>query len=386
MREYHLTETPVLERRDEGARMDTDVKVAQPAKILEITSYPPPRAGWGVRVEFLKKHLHAVGHECVVLNIGRSRMIASPEYETVVSGMDYVRKVWRFARAGFTAHIHVNGASAKGLVLAITAEVLNLICGKRCCLTFHAGVKQIYFPRSQAPLLWPVFWLVFTLPRTIICNDEPVKAKIQEYGIAPGKIRPIPAFSWQYLEGETTALGGRISEFYQRFESVVLTYVRIRPGFYLEVLINGFARLARCRPETGLVICGVAGDIEPGLWREVERLIAQHDLADRICIVDDLSHDLFLAALRRSALYLRTPTSDGVASSVLEALALGVPVVAAENGARPSGTVTYPPTDPNALADVVDNVLANRAEVIAAIPPVPMHDTLHEEAGLLTTR
>ncbi len=385
MREYELAETPVFGTRDRAARMATVARVALPAKILEITSYPPPRAGWGVRVEFLKKHLHAAGHECVVLNVGRSRKIASPEYETVVSGVDYVRKVWRFARSGFTTHVHVNGASAKGLVLAITAEVVNLICGKRCFLTFHAGVKQIYFPRSQAPKLWPIFWLVFTLPRRIICNSEAVKVKIQEYGVSPGKICPIPAFSRQYLEGGTTSLDGRIDAFYRRFEFVVLTYVRIRPGFYLEVLIEGFARLAARRPDVGLVICGVVGDIDPGLWQEVERLMAHHGIADRIFIVDDLEHERFLAALKRSALYLRTPTSDGVASSVLEALALGVPVVGAENGSRPPGTITYPATDPEALAEAVDKVLTNRAEVSAAIPPVPVHDTLRDEAALLTT-
>ena len=385
MREHYLSETSALARPNERARTDALAAVATPAKILEITSYPPPRAGWGVRVEFLKKHLHAAGHECVVLNIGRSRMIPSTEYETVLSSLDYVRKVWRFYRAGFRAHVHVNGASAKGLVLTLTAEILSLPWGRRCDLTFHAGVKQIYFPRSQAPRLWPVFWLVFTLPRRIICNSEPVKAKIQEYGIRPAKICPIPAFSRQYLEGDEAVLDGRVKEFYERFESVILTYVRIRPGFYLEVLINGFARVAKSRPDTGLVICGVAGDIEPDLWREVERLIAQHNLADRICIVDDLDHDLFLAAIKRSTLYLRTPTSDGVASSVLEALFLGVPVVAAENGFRPAGTVNYAATDPDALAAAVDKVLSNRAEVIAAIPPAPMRDTLRDEAALLTT-
>ena len=40
-------------------------------------------------------------------------------------------------------------------------------------------------------------------------------------------------------------------------------------------------------------------------------------------------------------MYLRTPACDGVAASVLESLALGVPVVASENGRRPAGVVTY---------------------------------------------
>ena len=64
-------------------------------RILEVSSYPPPRAGWGIRVEFLKKRLEANGHRCVVLNIGTSRAIPSSEYEMVLGGLDFVRKVWR---------------------------------------------------------------------------------------------------------------------------------------------------------------------------------------------------------------------------------------------------------------------------------------------------
>ncbi len=355
----------------------------RPAKILEITSYPPPRAGWGVRVEFLKHHLEAAGHECVVLNIGKSRNIPSPEYETVNGAGDYLRKVWRFCRAGFTTHVHINGSTPKGLVLTIAAQVINLIWGKRCVLTFHAGVRQVYFPRSQAPYLMPVFWLMFMLPRTIICNSEAVKAKIREYGVPARKIRPIAAFSRQYLEEESESLDQRLESFYARFDHVVFTYVRVRDGFYLETLIDGFARLARMRSDAGLVICGVAGDINPVLWQKVEQGIAEHKLADRVCIVDDLAHEHFLTAMRRSSLYLRTPTSDGVASSVLEALAMGIPVVAAENGTRPAGVITYPPTDAAAMAAMVDGVLSNRDAVVAAIPPVSIPDTLHEEATLL---
>ena len=92
-------------------------------------------------MEFLKKHLESRGHSCVVLNIGRSRTIPSPEYETVVSGLDYLRKVWRFSRAGYVAHVHVNGESPKGFVLTLTAEILNLLCGRRCVMTFHAGMS-----------------------------------------------------------------------------------------------------------------------------------------------------------------------------------------------------------------------------------------------------
>jgi glycosyltransferase involved in cell wall biosynthesis len=335
-------------------------------------------------VQFLKRHLEALGHECVVLNIGSSRAIPSAEYETVLSGWDYVRKVWRFSRRGFFAHVHVNGASEKGFVLAILAELLNLVCGSRCFLTFHAGVDQIYFPRAKAPMLWPVFRILFSLPKRIICNSEEVKARIVEYGISPGKIVPIPAFSRQYLESSGGALPEALEQFYQRCPEVVFSYTKIRPMFYPEALVDGFARLAARRLQAGLVLCGIAGHMEPGLWPKVQGAIERSGLSDRVVIVEDLPHEAFMTALGRARVYLRSHVSDGVCSSVMESLALGVPVVASENHNRPPGVITYPADDPERLAATLQDVLERREEVAAALPKVEVRDTLAEEARLLT--
>jgi glycosyltransferase involved in cell wall biosynthesis len=355
-----------------------------PVKLLQITSYPPPRAGWGVRVEFLKKRLEAEGHTCVVLNTGRSRTIPSPEYETVMNGVDYVRKVWRFSRRGFVVHMHVNGESPKGFVLCLLAEGINLLWGKRCFLTFHAGVDQPYFPRPKWPILWPMYWLIFAIPRRIVCNSAAVKAKIVEYGVSPEKIVPIPAFSTQYVERDPVELPEHVEQFFARVPQVVFTYIRFRDGFYLDTMIEGFARIVRVAPSAGLAICGVSGDIDPALLKDLQDRINRHGLADRICMIEDLTHPAFLEALCRSTLYLRTPTTDGVASSVLESLALGTPVVGSENGTRPPGVITYCATDPDDLADKVLYVLTSRTSIIEALTSPEMRDTLSEETALLT--
>ena len=358
-------------------------RTSVPRKILQITSYPPPRAGWGVRVEFLKKGLEAAGHECVVLNIGTSRRVPSTEYETVMGGLDYVRKVMRFSRRGFVAHVHVNGASAKGFVLAILAELVNLAWGRRCFLTFHAGVDQVYFPRPRYPLLLPVFWLLFAIPRRIICNSEEVKARIREYGVPAGKIVPIPAFSTQYLEFREVPLPCELERFFSAFPEVIFCYLKMRPLFFPETVIEGFARIAAARPRAGLVLCGIAGHMEGDLWPRVQARIRERGLSERVLVVEDLDHDAFLTALQRSSVYLRTHLSDGVCSSVMEALALGVPVVASENGTRPAGAIVYPAESVPALATAVTEVLENRAAIVSALARPPVRDTLREELQLL---
>ena len=354
------------------------------ARILEVTSYPPPRAGWGIRVEFLKKRLECEGHECVVLNIGTSRRIPSTEYETVMGVLDFVRKVWRYSRRGFIVHAHANGDSPTGLLLALAAELLNLTCGRRCYLTFHAGVIQRHFPKDRSRMLAPLFWLLFTIPRRIICNSEAVRTCIAEYGINANKIVPIPAFSREYLEFTPVPLPASLEAFLRRWETSVLTYVRMRSLFYPVTLIDGMAKVMRARPDVGLVLCGGLGHADPGVWPAVQSAIQRHQVQDRICFVDDLDHDAFLTALKRSAVYLRTPITDGVASSVLEALALGVPVVACHNGTRPSGVVTYPAEDPERLARAVMRTLDRRFEIMAAVSGAEIPDTVSDEVRLLT--
>lgn len=358
--------------------------MSKPRKILQITSYPPPSAGWGMRVQFLKRRLEADGHRCVVLNIGTSRRIPSDEYQTIMSGLDYLRKVWRYSAAGYVAHVHVNGASAKGFLLAITAEVVNLLCGRRCFLTFHAGIDQVYFPRPKYPFLLPVFWLLFAIPRHIICNSEAVKEKIRAYGVPAGKIVPIPAFSEQYMGYTSVELPSELEAFYQRFDTILFSYIRVRPLFYPVALVDGFATLAKKRHDVGLVVCGVSGHMEQGLWREVRDRIGRDGLDSRICVVDDLDHDEFLTALSRASVYVRTHVSDGVCSSVLEALALRVPVVASENGTRPQGVITYPSSDADRLAAVLEDVLDRHPALVRALVRPELLDTVGDEARLLT--
>ena len=355
------------------------------AKLLEITSYPPPRAGWGVRVEHLKRLLESEGHQCVVLNIGASRRIPSSEYETVFGGLDYVRKVVKFTWRGFTQHIHVNGATEKGVVLALLAQVVSVCLGRRPVLTFHAGVEQVHFPRQKAPGWIPVFWAIFKLSRVIICNSTDVKSKILEYGVDPAKVVPIQAFSVQYLERRSGKLPEALEDFFGRFSVVLFSYIRLRPLFYPVELLEGFAELAAQRRDVGLVLCGAAIDDhgEESLLRMCLQTIEKRGIRDRVHIVNDLDQNGFLEALSRSSLYLRSHVSDGVCSSVLEALSLGIPVVASDNGTRPKSVIVYPATDSGRLATVLADTLVRRQEITAQIEPPLVVDTLREEADLL---
>ncbi len=351
-------------------------------KVLQISPFPPPRSGWSVRVAFLKSTLLALGHQCRVLNIGSSRKIKNPEYVCVYNAWDYLVKVVKFSAQGYTIHAHVNGETLKGLLLVLAAATANWLFGKRCVLTFHGGAQQIYLTPEMGGGLTPLFRLMFAMSQHIICNSEAVKAKIVAYGVNPDKITPIPAFTRQYLQHETVRFDPALEVFFRCHTPVLFSYIVFRDGFFIDTLIAGFRQLRATYPEAGLLLVGTESNESP-MTADIRNRIAAAGLDAHIFDAPSMSHDEFRSAMKRCAIYIRTPITDGVCSSVLEALSYELPVVAANNGSRPPSVVTYTADDPQDLAAQVAHTLAHLDHVRQKIIKPDIQDTLSIEINLL---
>ncbi len=350
----------------------------KPIKVLEISSYPPPRAGWGMRIYFLKREMEKQGHVCEVLNVGKGRFLTGRDFIPVFGGLDYVKKVFKHRLKGYLIHMHLNGDSPKGFVLTTLALLISVFTFRRPVITFHAGPVQKYFPQSKAPLLTPLYKLIFTLPRTIICNNEAVKKAIMGYGIKGEKIVPIQAFSKQYLNFEKVKLRPEVEKFFAEHDPVIASYVFFRPEFFIEDMIRAVAKLVKKYPRFGLIIMGSDMGSE-----DIRALIKELGIEDHVILAGDQDHDSFLTILTRSKLYLRTPFKDGIASSVLEALALNVPVVACDNGSRPPSTVTYENRNVDDMAAKVEYVLEHHDEVVKNLIHPEIKDTIQDEIKVL---
>jgi glycosyltransferase involved in cell wall biosynthesis len=354
------------------------------ARILEVFSYPPPLSGWSVRIQFLKERLESMGHTCTVLNIGPSRAVPSPEYECVLGGADFVAKLWRFSRSGYRVHAHANGHSPKGLALALAALLVNALWGRRPVLTFHGGAAQTYFPRARTPLVMlPAFVAAFAAASRIVCNNEVVKNSLAAYGVHPSKISAIPAFSSEYFAFEPVVLPPAVEAFLTRWPETVFTYIRLRAIFYTDELMEAFETLARVRPSVGFLICGIGEHAEGDVATRFRSHLQGAALEDRVLCLADLERRSFLTALARAKVCVRSPTTDGVSSSVLEALTLRIPVVASENGNRPPGVITYAATDVADLVSKLTTVLDDRERIARHLPVITADDTLTLEVGLL---
>jgi len=350
-------------------------------KILEIGAYPPPFSGWSVRIKYLRDAFRKAGDECIVVNLGKNRKIKSPDYLDVQNGLHYLKTLLSMRLKGYHFHIHVNAQAVKGPILGLMAHLVSLLSFQRAALTFHGGMEQLYFPKRHSGKMYLVIWLNFFLPKVVICNDEAIKKAISEYGpmIDSNRIHPIPAFSKQYLQGESQTLPSKLDQFIRGKKSLVVSYIVLRDGFYIETLLEFLNAL---REDVGVVLTGL-GEVEDdgisGLYRDLLALEAR----GRVLLSKSLDHNVFLKLLMRADVYLRTPTSDGVASSVLEALSLGTPVVASENGRRPKGVLCYSATDAGAMQAKVEQVLKNIGKTQKALQRPVAKDTIKTEVALL---
>jgi glycosyltransferase involved in cell wall biosynthesis len=347
-------------------------------RLLEISSYPPPRAGWGVRVSFLKRHVLAAGGDCRVLNIGKCRKIKSDDYIDVQGLWDYLRKVWRFARRGYLFHTHINGDGNKGWWLSLAAELIARLNGCRVVLTMHAGPLQRYFPRNRAGIFTLFYRAIFGMADKIICNNEAVKEGIVQFGVPADKIHPIQAFSKQYLAYETVELPAELESFLLAHRPVAVVYFFLRPEFFIDSLLDALRRLKADIPQLGIIAVGMETHGE-----RFAAMIEGAGISDIVYPAGDMDHDLFMTLMARADYYVRTPAKDGVCSSVLEALSLGVPVVASENDRRPESVLGFTTDSAEALHRVLLDSWHDYENVRRSVVRPPVPDTVATEVELL---
>jgi glycosyltransferase involved in cell wall biosynthesis len=321
------------------------------ARILQIGNYPPPMCGWAIQLKLVTEELRRRGHICEVLKINEGRQVKSPEYVDVQSGPDYLKKIWSYSLRGYRLNVHVNGMSKKGYWLAMAAALTGRIVNRPALLTFHGGLSQDYFPRHDHSLAHRAFYALFGAAGDVACDSEPIRDAIVKYGIRSEKVRSIATFSPQYLEFTPVPFPEQIETFLKSHSRMFLSYVSFRPEYRLDVLREGMRRYREQDPGAGFIWLGFP-DKE---MRAAEAFVSEWPPDERasLLLLGNLAHDQFLTLLSQCFVYLRTPACDGVAASVLESLALGVPVVASGNGRRPAGVVTY---DDTSAADMVDKL------------------------------
>ena len=327
-------------------------------KHLEIANYPPPYDGWSTHTRFVVEEIRRRGHTCDVLKINENRHIRSSEYVDVQNGLDYFVKVIRFAALGYSINVHVNAESRKGYVIALIAVVIGRLFFRNATLTFHGGAPQSFFPAPRSSLWHWKFRFLFNLSSGVLCDSAEIKLLIKGYGVRPGRIATAAGFSAHNLRHQKVGLGAETEAFLQSHDPAIFCYVSFRPEYRLDVLRAGMTLFRKSYPQAGFIWLGFPQKELPAARDYVS--VFSRDEKGSLLVLGTLSHDEFLTLLLRCKAQLRTPACDGVSAAVLESLALGVPVVASENGRRPVGTVTYSELDAADMCRKLERLLHDR--------------------------
>ena len=129
----------------------------------------------------------------------------------------------------------------------------------------------------------------------------------------------------------------------------------------VSILVPVFERLAAADPEATLTAAGT------GVGPDAVRALFSPAVRDRVTVLPDVSHDEILATMRRHDLLLATSLFEGFGTVVIEAMAVGLPVVAAAVGGALDHVVTgktgylVPPGDVDGFVGACRSLLASSA-------------------------
>ena len=332
-------------------------------KILMIGPYPPPEGGWSTLIKEEREALESRNANVFVLNMGPSRKKKSDWYIRVFGAFDLLLKMIWFSLRGCIFRLHMNGDSKKGIQIVLIASLVQLLGLKRPCLSFHAGIDQRYFPHRGSRALKLMWLVVFNIPRVVICDCSEVREMILMYRREKEGVHAVSPFSSRRISFDVEPLDAETEGFLEKHEPVVFSYFAYRPEYDIEMLFGAFRRFKADFPEAGLIAFDDRTHQSPAIRARAEFMAADSAVARDIMLLGSGTRDLFLTVLGRADLYVRTPLTDGVCSSVLEALHLGVPVIAADNGYRPENVITFAGGSEDDLLDKLKYASARLGEI-----------------------
>jgi glycogen(starch) synthase len=341
-------------------------------RVVQLGPYPPPHGGIQTHVVALRDYLRRHQISCAVINIVGARRQHADQVYYPKHGLQLAALLLRLDYD--IVHVHIGGRLTRRLL------GLGLFCclvpGKRAVLTFHSGGYPLSSDGATARPATLRGFVFRRFDRLIGVNAQIVDL-FHRFGVPSGRTRLISPYgvAAQAETGcATTApadeLPDALLEFYRSHDPVLLTVGLLEPEYDQPLQIEVVGSLLRSFPRLGLAIIG-AGSLE----EDLKTLVASKPYAAHVFVAGDVPHRVTLHAMSRSALLLRSTLYDGDSIAVREALALGVPVIATDNGMRPEGVHLVRAGEPEALRRAIE-------ESLSGGHPAPRCATGTDEANL----
>lgn len=320
--------------------------------VLQLGPYPPPHGGVQTNLVAIRERVRRLyGKDAApVINLTRHRREHADDVYYPRSAFEVVRLL--LAISADIIHLHVGGhLTARLLGLCL---VCSLIPGTRTVLTFHSGGYPGW-QKNRKPNPLSFRGLVLRRLDAVIAVNAEIASLFADLGVAPPRIHTICPYAPISVHDDV-ALPEQLARFKRAHHPLLTTVGLLEPEYDLALQIRTLASVREVFPDAGLVVVG-SGSLEP----ELRRLIAELPYADHILLCGDLPHAVTVRVISESHGFLRTTHYDGDSVSVREALQLGVPVIATDNGMRPAGVYLIPVSNASALREAIAFVLAQPA-------------------------
>ena len=324
-------------------------------RVVQLGPYPPPHGGVQTNLVAIRQHLQSHGHSCDAVNLTRFRSADADGVYYPQGALALMRLLWRLPAD--LLHLHFGGDLTPRLLgLALYCTLLP---GRKTVLTFHSGG----YPGSPAGrTASPATLRGFVLRRLdgLIGVNSQIAGLFRKFGVRPERIRTILPYV-VYPPILTLPMPERLAAFLAAHRPLLLTVGLLEPEYDLPMQIDCMETILKRFPQAGLLIVG-AGSLEA----ELRQRIASKPYAGNVLLYGDMPHAVTLRATVECDLLLRTTLYDGDSVSVREALYLGTPVIATDNGMRPDGVHLIPASDPDRLCAAIYELLS-RAEKRPAV-------------------
>ena len=322
-------------------------------KVLLLGPYPPPHGGVQIHLVALREYLRRAGVPTAVIDITRHKKAEGDEIYYPKGALALIALLVRLEYD--VVHLHFGGDLTHRL------QALTLVCTilrrRGLVLTFHSGGYPSSHPGRRADKKTMRGFVLRRLDRIIAVNQALVET-FYRYGIDERRVRLIAPHAFrggQTVTGAGTKreLPAPLGEFFGNHQPVLLTVGLLEPEYDLRLQIDMLEALRESHHDAGLVIIG-SGSLDADL----RAYIAAKPYSEHVLLCGDVPHAATLDAIARCDVMLRTTLYDGDSISVREALHMGTPVLATDNGMRPDGVHLFRGDGPRALDLSIRELLA----------------------------
>lgn len=312
-------------------------------RIAQLGPIPPPHGGVSMNILSIHDALRRGGHESILIDItNRGRQDDCGEALKPRSAVDLVRLLLTLNCQ--IVHYHVGGDFRTRLALLVL--VCGMLPGKRSVVTFHSGgyAEAIGDGATYFSLRGFAFR---SLDRLVGVNPQMMKM-FASFGVPEVRMRMILPFELRRPDS-AVELPENFVQFLSGAQPFLLSVGGLEDEYLNADLVRAMPVLIRRFSNARLLIAGV-GTLEAELVSEISKL----GLEGKIMLGGNIDHEVILHLIERADVMLRLTKFDGDSISVREAMFLGTPVIATDNGMRPKGVhlVTNPPGNAEFLAAV----------------------------------